>query len=658
METSAISIDRGRDSMSRRAFVEELEYGEVFGMDSTSPVSSLAFKPGWVRDARNCDVGLFGGYFKRYGYTEQLSSAWGSRSITAGIEYQASAGAKKTILFGADGTDGRFGYIDSGAVTNILTGLDKDTRPGFVQFGDLLYFFNGVDTPKVYDGSATRQVGITAPTNAASSAQATTGSLTQLASYLFAYTYYNSVTGAESSPSPILTVVLTGANDQVDLTLTAGSSTTADTIRIYRSGANGQQLFLDGTNDIADTTYSSTIADSALGDAMELDNSRIPDLASGAKFPAIAQNRIFLVTGNNEVRNSKIGQSGAMGESFEVKAVTNTEGRNGGNDRIVGLNSASDIPFVLKQRSVGRLDPVGIPDNRLSSDNVIYLYRELSDKIGAVSHWAAVEVEGELVWLSYDNVYATDGQRVRSVGDAIQATIRSLGFGSSQVANLSAINDTKHKRVYFQVYLTSAASTPDYVLVGNYARKGEGGSLMFRWTWYTPGTNTSTHPGIQAASFFSITGSDGSQEVWFGNTVDNGQVYRMNDGHNDADLGIYMKLVTRPYAFRKPLNVKLYGPVGIHVKGDGDDYNLTTSAIYDLGESETGEIEINLASGGYTYDNSYYDQAYYLQELILSRRYSPHRKAKFQQLVFKQTDIDSYVEIYGWGPSGSIFRAF
>jgi hypothetical protein len=658
VETSAIYIVRGRGLMSRRNHVEELEYGDVFGMDTTSPVSALAFKTGWVRDARNCDVGLYGGYFKRYGYTAQLSSAWGSRTITGGIEYKSSAGTQRKILYGIDGTDGRFGYIDAGAVTNILTGLSKLVRPGFVQFGDLLYFFNGVDTPKVYDGSATRQVGITAPTNAPSAAQNTSGSLTQLGSYLCAYTYYNSVTGAESSPSPITTVALTGANDQIDLTVDAGSATTADTIRFYRSGANGRQLFLDGTNAINDTTYSMTIADSALGDAMELDNSRIPDLASGAKYPAVAQNRIFLVTGNNEIRHSKIGQSGAMGESFEVKAAVDTQGRNGGNDRLVGIGSANDIPFALKEKSIGRLDAVGIPDNQLSTDNVIYIYRELSDKIGAVSHWAAVEVEGELVWLSYDNVYATDGQRIRPVADAIQATIRGLGFGSGQVANLSAINDRKHKRLYFQVYLTSAASTPDYVLVGNYARRGEGGALSFRWTWYTPGTNTTTHPGIRAASYFAVTGTDGAQEVWFGNTVLNGQVYRMNDGHSDATLGIYMKIVTRPYAFRKPLFVKLYGPTGIHVKGDGDDYNLTTSAIYDLGEAETGQVEINLASGGYVYDNSYYDQAYYLQELILSRKYPSHRKAKFQQLVFKQTDADSYLEIYGWGPSGSIFRAF
>jgi hypothetical protein len=256
-------------------------------MDTTSPPSALINKPGWVTDARNVNLGLSGGYDKRNGFTTQLSSAWGSRDISFGIEYKDSAATRKTILFGTDGTaaGGRFGYVSAGAVTDILTGLSGTTRPGFVQFRDLLFFFNGVDTPKVYDGTNTRQVGITGPAAAPSiTSQTTAGSKTLLGSYVFFYTYYNSVTKAESTPSPASTsTALTGVNNKFVLGLVAGDATTADTIRIWSTVANGNQAFLEGTTGISSTSYNAIAADSALTTALEFDNTRITSLSTTAK---------------------------------------------------------------------------------------------------------------------------------------------------------------------------------------------------------------------------------------------------------------------------------------------------------------------------------------------------------------------------------------
>jgi hypothetical protein len=320
-------------------------------------------------------------------------------------------------------------------MVDILTGLAGTVRPSFVQLNRLIGFFNGTDEPVIYDGAATRQMGITAPTAAPSLSQTTGGSLTVLGSYVFAYTYYNSQTGAESSPSPLATIVLTGANNKVNLTVTAGSSGTADTIRIYRTTANGNELFLEATETIAATTHASIIADAGLSSiGLEYDNSRITDFVPTlnsveAQYPAVAQNRVFLKTDRNTIRHSKIGQSGPMFESFEASAVAYCKGKFGDRDDVIGQGVAGDTPIVVKERSIGRLDAVGVNPELSPFDQVRYQYVEISSTVGGVSHWAGCSVYDEYVFLGRDNVYATNGQSIRPIGDRVSCLSSCLaGF--------------------------------------------------------------------------------------------------------------------------------------------------------------------------------------------------------------------------------------
>lgn len=640
--------------MSLRNTIFDSEFGEAQGLDTSSPIVQV--REGYVRSAMNVDLGE-GGYDKRDGYASQLSTPYDTRDIVAGIEYKSGAGVVKTILFGTDGSGsgGNYGYIDSGAVVNISTGLSGTTRPNFVQFGTLLFFFNGVDSPQIYDGSATRQVGITTPATApVFSAENGTGALTPLASYIVAYTYYNSVTGAESSPSSLSAAyTLTGANDAIVWTISAGSATTADLIRFYRTVGNGNTLFLDGTAAISATSYTSTVADAGLGRQIEFDNTRITILSSTAKFPTVADTRLFLKTDTNEIRFSKYGQEGPMPESFEAKSLVSTIGKGGHNDDIVGINRINQLPIVLKQNSIGRLDPFGIPDITSAVDNVGYNYKEISDIIGAVSHDAATQVFGELVFLAKDNVYATDGLRVRSIADSIQTTIQSLGFGSAQRPQLSAINDVENQRIYIQVFSSTGASNPSLVLVGDYQKYPN-----FRWTTYEPGTNTATHPGITAGCYFHSTNTtSGKLDVWFGNSVANGKVYKMNSGTSDDGLAIYMRLVTRPYFGQNPLLTKLFGKAELQAFGSGNNYNLTVCTIYDLTGAEEECTLHSLYANGALYDaiTSLYDTSTYADEAVRTVEYYTHRKAKFMQLVIKQTEVSAPVSLYAWGVYASGF---
>lgn len=641
--------------MSLRNFAPDFEYSTPMGLDTTSPIATVP--QGYVREATNYNLGYSGGYSKRDGYVNRLSEVWTGKSITQGVEFTPTGGVRTPIVFGTDGTasGGAYGFVDSGTVTPISTGLSGTVRPNFVQFSGLLFFFNGFDDAQLYDGSSVRQVGITAPTSGPTvSSQTTGGSLVLLGTYTAAYTYYNSVTGAESSPSPLLpNTTLTGSNNKLNLSLTPGDSGTADTIRVYRTVANGNALFLDGTASISATSYALSVADAALGIQIELDNSRLADLAPNAVYPTVADNRIFVKSGTNEIRHSKIGQSGPMPESFEAKGVTSTIGKLGSNDDIVGINRINQLPIALKQYSIGRLDPFGLPDNTQAVDNVGYTYREISDTIGAVGHNSAVQVMEELLFLGRDNIYATDGIKVRPIADSIQATIRTLGFTPTQQTLMSAENDTVKRRVYFQVFSNPEATAPDMTIVGDYQRYPQ-----FRWTFYEKGPNAVTHPGIVAGCMFRITdSSSGLPDMYFGNSKSNGKLYQMDFGSNDDGAPIYARLVTRPYFGGNPLFFKLFKKGEFQVQGNGNNYNATVCAIYDLTGTEEECIPLSLFAGGCLWDDpsSLWDTATWTDEAVLSLDYFMHRKAKYLQLVIKQTEADAPLELFAWGTYASSF---
>jgi hypothetical protein len=627
-------------------------------MDSTSPLSSM--KAGFVRSAYNCNLGLISGYVKRDGFTTALSSAYGVTSFSAGLEYRTSGAARRVVLYATDGVSAELVYttVAGGAPTVITSGLDGAARPSLVQVRDQLFFFNGSDDPKVYDGSNWKQLGITRPASAptaGSPSQTTGGNKNLLGRYAYVYTYYNSVTKAESSPSDLYIFTLTGSNNVINLALTAGNSATADTIRIYSTVGGGNELFLESEIAVASTTYASSAADSALGQPLEMDNSRLADVTSAkGKYAVVAGNRVFVVTGENEVRYSKIGLYESKPESYEAKAVVDTMGTAGNNDGIVGLATIADTVIVLKRRSIGKLEAIGLPDTSVPEDNVVFTYKEISGEIGAVSHFGAVQIENELFFVGRNNIYRTDGQAVRAASESIQANVRAMSFTASQQLKISAINDTKFKRAYFQLFSGSGSTVPTWTFVADYQRFPE-----VRWTIYRPGTNTTTHPSLRVGCFVKVTSSsDGSDLIWFGNLDADGQMYQMNSGTSDNTKGIYFQIVTRPFSMGQPILTKLYKKAYIAAIGDGNNYDVTVSAIYNLSEQEETSQAKSLYNGGAQWDVAQWDTDVWANNDLTTLEYYAHRKAKFQQLVMRQTSANAPLTIYGWASTASIFGPF
>jgi hypothetical protein len=713
--------------MSKRHYIEELEHNDAKGLDTASPITLVV--QGYVREAMNVNLGTTGGYSKRSGYAHQFSAGneLTGFSIRQGIEYRQSTGLTQIILSATDNSiESKIGQVILGVFTPFKdsTGtdlsLDPFVRPSFAQVGDSLFYFDGsgnVKTPFVYEayGSYVRELGIDAPSAAPTFVVSAGGTLNE-GQYLYAYTYafyYNNQLIAESSPSEIsATITTTSVNKKVTLTFVAYPNY-ADLnlahldmrIRIWRTVVNGSILFLEtevpaftpsavppNTVSYPPIGDSNKSDDALLSEQMPFDNTRLQDYTDydKARFPVVARNRLLVFhPEQNRGRYSKVGPNGPLPESFPVQNEFSVEGKFGAADAVVGAGQIKGIPIVLKERSIGRLEEVGLPDIGNSEDNVTYIYREISEVTGAVSHHAQCQVFDELLFLGRDNIYATDGQNIRPIASFIQNIIKSADFSGSKAYKISAINDTKNRRVYFQIFSNQTAAEPDLTLVGDYQQYP-----TFRWTTYEAGDNKITHPGINAGCFFQTEATaTGGLDIYFGSATNEGQYYKMNTGDSDyyqgSEYPILMRLVTRPYYIGQPMITKLFKTAKIYAEARDNTYEFEFGAKFDLEYTEQDKTSYEVlgigtvwAPASQTYqwtwspsEVSAYQALQALNPLLPNApsadpgnspllwtgfalqefKFNVHRKAQMMQLVFTQDDEDAPLTLLGWGVSGSIF---
>lgn len=609
------------------------------GLDTASAITNM--EPGYLRIARNVDITEEGAVTTRKGTTGLLDFTWAAGySITAGLEYFNTTSLSRIMLFANDGLNGFFGNYNGSGVTLIASGLSTN-RPSMVQINGLLFFFNGVNC-FLYAISPLRQIGITPPVAAPTDNANIAGGLVIGASYIWAYTYYNSTTGAESSPSPVSSSIIIGAGGGRRINVTPGTATTANQIRVYRTTANGAILFLDGTTAITSTTYDSTVVDAGLGDELEIDNTLVTTYGQ-PKYAIVTQNRVA-VTGfsanPNRVHFSKIGKSGPMPESFQVNAFADCISTGGLGDINIGLAQSNDVCIVLKQNSLGRIDQVGSINSEIGVDNVIFEYREISRAFSCVSHWATTNVYNNLVFLAKDNIYITDGKDVTPIASRIRDYFKTI-------ANLdnpdlfSAENDTVNKRIIFAIKKGSLYEQ----LVGSYVKYPE-----FYWTIYSPGEPVADYPGINSLCLFSRQLS-GQKEILAG-TID-GQVLRLGQGLRDyldatGTAPIDWAFRDYPTDFQIPEENKLFFKDFIHVRPERDDrYNINVGSVYDLSNQVENEFSIPLNTEGAIWDVSLWDVGVF-QNPDIRRYYSKHRKALYCQLQFYSNVFDTPATIYGY----------
>lgn len=474
----------------------------------------------------------------RNGY-QSYTTAKAGYIVSNGIEYTKSDGVKETIIYLVSttktGTSGILCREVNGTLVNITTGLPDTYKPCMVQAGVLLFVFNGVED-FVYDGISTRQIGIDAPEVAPQIKQLIKGSLNDEGFYIFTYRYRNSITGARSSPSLPSATITSGKSSKnqsgIRIRVTPGDPETADKIDIFRSVSGGTIFFYDGTVDIDKTTYDSVLSDTALGDQLELDDSRLPE---AARFAVLSENRLFVggfESNKGRIQHSKIGKDGPLYESFQIADLIDCNITDG--SPLVGLGIVGGKVGVLKHNKFGRLIPVDLSFGGLETGGSSkFVYREIDDPCTALNHFSIFSIEGNMGWMGTDNIYMSDGYVVKPIANRIRNTIRTFNFTESD--KFYAYRYGQESQVIFGC-VRSGVTVSDYQLVAHYKN-----TPIIGFTMFSPGIDASTHPGIRASAIWDITLSNQKQPV-LGTNDGNALICRYNYGSNDNGNPIYFSV--------------------------------------------------------------------------------------------------------------------
>jgi len=504
------------------------------GVDNTTPIESPEIK----NTLSECLNGIISGsdiIKTRPGFTE-ITATKSGYIIREGIEYSKSDGTKEQLVYleatVPTGTSGILARVVSDTLVDITTGLPDGIKPCLIQAGTLLFIFTG-ETDLIYDGSTTRQIGITEPSVAPSKHSLTSGNLNDGGFYVYVYKYRNSVTGAQSSPSLPSGTITAGTQalgtNGIKIHLTPGDSSLADKIDIYRTTSGGTIYFFEGSVDIDDTTYTSQTTDTGLGSQLELDDSRLPE---AAQFAVLTDNRLFVggfKSNKSRIQYSKIGINGSMFESFQISDIIDCNANDG--EILTGLGKLGTKVGVLKQTKAGKILTLEASLGGLETGGSRkYIYKELSDKCTTTNHHTIFTLGDNMGWLGRDNIYITDGFDIKPIANRIRNTVRSLNH--NQAYKFSAYEYIYTQQLILSV-VRSGQTEPDYQLVCHY-----GHAANLAWTMFGPGPNSSTHPGLPMSCIWSAT-INNLIEPYFGSSNNNGKVYQYALGINDDTDPIY-----------------------------------------------------------------------------------------------------------------------
>jgi hypothetical protein len=195
-----------------------------------------------ARELLNVDLTNSGHPSRRKGYTSVYAS---------GGETIHSLFSTKNLTVFMQGQSLKQLHPDFSA-TNIRTGLDPDNPISYAEVNELIYFSNGDDTGVIDSDGTHAEWGVDAPLGQPLAIQIP-GSL-DAGTYQIAVTYLN-ILGEESGSIRATTITVPVGGG---ITLTNIPQSTAASINIYVTAANGDQLYWQANIPMGETTYSLT----------------------------------------------------------------------------------------------------------------------------------------------------------------------------------------------------------------------------------------------------------------------------------------------------------------------------------------------------------------------------------------------------------------
>ena len=402
--------------MAQRQYYSIADVSGGLNLDRTA----LAMAQNEAAEIQNLRFDSEGSLISRKGYSRFVDSARTAIIRTLGVWRDEKSPEKNRLIFAdADGNLVDGGTSSVPAYQDLQTGLQAD--PGrFADGQGLVVYSNGKQKPIAFDGSESYELGIVAPTNAPTLAESgSTG--VGAGTYKYAYTLFDSDTGAESSIGPTASITLS-ADKEVGVTITARASGRVDKARVYRTLDGGEVLLY-----LAEVTLSSS-ADVTYQDVGNDLGLLIPftDNDPPLNFEHIAYVRGYWF--------GSIGDELYWSKPLNPDAwptLQQTELEFEGNDSIVALVNYQDTLFVFGRRNILNI----IPDGNLWTSN------RLEVDAGAVNEHSIIEVEGQLIFLSYDGLRSWPGAQL--VIPRLTRTLAGLPLGVLEEAALTYVPEEK-----------------------------------------------------------------------------------------------------------------------------------------------------------------------------------------------------------------------
>lgn len=338
---------------------------------------------------------------RRYG-TSRVSGINYSTTLT-GCSVYLPLGKNYKVMLGAENAICKLESSAIVALSVTTSAIPTSTNLWFMQQYKSSMYLLRKDIGLMYrsDGSSVNNSGIAAPTAAPTIAVGASADLAA-GDYEAVYTYFNSITGAESNPSPASSQLTVSANDSIDWSaVTISTSPQVNARKLYRS-LIGQQGEYFHVRTVGDNTTTTSSAESALladmGLPVETTNGAPP---SSLTMMAIHQERMWLSDGQ-VIYFSELG----LPESFKSSSDLSVQSDDGYN--IMGLTSFGQILLVLKQKGIYFVS---------GSDESSFSVRVLHDTHGCVSPHSVAVAENFAFWFGGDNFYLSDGSKVAAIGN-------------------------------------------------------------------------------------------------------------------------------------------------------------------------------------------------------------------------------------------------
>lgn len=466
---------------------------------------------------KNCALTLLGGgkavVRKRDGIGCLNSTQITGASAVVGIyEFRRRSGSTFTSYHLIVSDSGRFDRIDpdTGTLTNIgattfTSSTSQEYLPSFATGNNLCFIVNGTDAMK-YDGTTVYGIGIVAPSTAPTLADSGVAGVPN-GTYEAYVTFYNSVTGQESSAGTTSATQAVASKKINFSNIPTSSDAQVDTRRIYlRNTGTMSNFYLAVTISDNVTTTSSNYngADSALV-TIGPDTDENDPPPAGVKFACFHKGRLFLAD-NTNVYYSKLDQA----ESFDPDSYETPNPSDG--QALTGIASIFDLLIMFKTNSIYVL---------VGDDPDTWAIRPIDNTIGCCTFRSIISTEGRLYWYSEQGpvVWAGGLEKPELLGPPYISTIISpdyLSFDTDSLRVVAGARDTIEERIIWAV--PQLDQTRNTLLLPFNSRLSR---------WESDGWDP-----IDVSAMATIDGADGRPFVILGSYA--GQVFRVGSYTNDG----------------------------------------------------------------------------------------------------------------------------